>query len=256
MPRAISTSPAPPASTTPALRRTSSSSGVRARASSPRARTARRSSGGGRRRCSFRSLSSAISRMTVSIVPSTGRFTARYAVSLASRKARLRSDELDALVLTEHLDEATDDLREDDARVPTRAHQRRTGHVLRDCLAVRRPSTRPAPRRSSEASGRGWCPCPRPGPGRRSGRRCDVGAPPGSAVRCARGGGRGRAPSVRPDAFASASRERHDAVALRAGVRPRSARSQPATRRSVRARSSRSRTARAPPREPTTSAES
>ena len=42
----------------------------------------------------MRSLSSAISRMTVSIVPSTGRFTARYAVSLAPRKARLRSEEL------------------------------------------------------------------------------------------------------------------------------------------------------------------
>ena len=31
-----------------------------------------------------------------------------------------------ALVPAEHLDEPTDDLREDDARVPTRAHQRRT----------------------------------------------------------------------------------------------------------------------------------
>ena len=49
---------------------------------------------GRRSRCSFRSLSSAISRMTVSIVPSTGRLTARYAVSLAPRNARLRSDEL------------------------------------------------------------------------------------------------------------------------------------------------------------------
>ena len=59
------------------VRRTSSISGVRATASSPAARTARRSSFGDTRRCSFRSLSSAISRMTVSIVPSTGRFTAR-----------------------------------------------------------------------------------------------------------------------------------------------------------------------------------
>ena len=62
--------------------------------SSPAASTARRRSLGGTRRCSFRSLSSAISRMTVSIVPSTGRFTARYAVSLAPRNARPRSAEL------------------------------------------------------------------------------------------------------------------------------------------------------------------
>ena len=87
-PRVISTSPAPPASTTPASRRTSSISGVRASASSPRARTAARNSCGSRRRFSLRSPSSAISRMTVSIVPSTGRFTARYAASLAPRNAR------------------------------------------------------------------------------------------------------------------------------------------------------------------------
>ena len=87
-PRVISTSPAPPASTTPAFRRTSSISGVRASASSPRASTAARSADGEIFRFSFRSASSAISRITVSIVPSTGRFTARYAASLALRNAR------------------------------------------------------------------------------------------------------------------------------------------------------------------------
>ena len=74
--------------------------------------------------------------MTVSIVPSTGRLTARYAVSLAPRNARPSSAGADALVLAEHLDEAADDLREDHAGVAASAHQRRARDVLGDGLAV------------------------------------------------------------------------------------------------------------------------
>ena len=82
MPRTISTSPAAPASTTPASVRIGSIACVAATVSSPRATIAaglpllRRS---------------AIARIAVSIVPSTGFFTARYAASLAERKMRARS---------------------------------------------------------------------------------------------------------------------------------------------------------------------
>ena len=86
MPRTISTRPAAPASTTPASRRTSSSSGVRATQSSPRRTSACSSAAAGRP--GARSASSASSRIAVSIVPSTGLRTARYAASLAPRKAR------------------------------------------------------------------------------------------------------------------------------------------------------------------------
>ena len=86
-PRTISSRPAPPASTTPASRSTSSCSGVRATASSPRRTSLVKSSGLVRPSFSALSPSSAISRMTESIVPSTGWRTARYAASLADRKA-------------------------------------------------------------------------------------------------------------------------------------------------------------------------
>ena len=72
----------------------------------------------------------------MSIVPSTGRFTARYAESLAPRNARASKRRAHALVLAEHLDEAADDLGEDDAGVPASAHQRRARDVLGDRLAV------------------------------------------------------------------------------------------------------------------------
>ncbi len=103
IPRTISTRPAPPASTTPASRRTSSSSGVRESASSPRASTTCRSTFGWSPRCSLRSLSSAISRMTVSIVPSTGaspRGTRRRS-RRGTRGASARA--VDTLVSPEHL---------------------------------------------------------------------------------------------------------------------------------------------------------
>ena len=116
-PRAISTRPAPPASTTPASRRTSSISGVRARASSPRASTAARSSSGASRRFSFfsallghladdgqhRPLDRALDRAV------------RGVARTAERAAEPRGAGL--LGLAEHLDEPADDLGEDDARV-------------------------------------------------------------------------------------------------------------------------------------------
>ena len=69
MPRTISTSPAAPASTTPASVRIGSIACVAATVSSPRATIAARSPP-----CSA---ASAIARIAVSIVPSTGFFTAR-----------------------------------------------------------------------------------------------------------------------------------------------------------------------------------
>ena len=87
-PRMISSNPAPPASTTPASLSTASSSGVRSSDSSPRATIRLRSSTRSSPCTSGDSAASAISRMTVSIVPSTGRRTARYAASLAERNAR------------------------------------------------------------------------------------------------------------------------------------------------------------------------
>ena len=83
MPRTISTSPAAPASTTPASRSTGSISRVCATVASPAATMLARSAS--------RSAASAIARIAVSIVPSTGFFTARYAASLAERNAFARS---------------------------------------------------------------------------------------------------------------------------------------------------------------------
>src|SRR6266511_1591570 len=86
-PRTISSRPAPPASTTPASRRTSSCSGVRARAFSPRRTSAARNAGTSAS-MGRASVSSASSRMTDSIVPSTGSRTARYAASRAPWNVR------------------------------------------------------------------------------------------------------------------------------------------------------------------------
>ena len=98
-------------------RRTSSISGVRASASSPRA------SDGGEELVRLAGGGSPAARpprpsrgSTVSIVPSTGRLTARYAASLAPRNARRRRGVARVLVLAEHVGEAAHDLREDDAR--------------------------------------------------------------------------------------------------------------------------------------------
>ncbi len=77
-PRAISTSPAPPASTTPAFAQDVEQLGCPREGVLPaRENRLRGARSDGCARCSFRSPSSAISRMTVSIVPSTGRLTAR-----------------------------------------------------------------------------------------------------------------------------------------------------------------------------------
>ena len=70
--------------------------------------------------------------MTVSIVPSTGFVTARYAASLAPRKARASVGASSRSAFADDLGEAAQDLREDDAGVPARAHQRGARQLVRE----------------------------------------------------------------------------------------------------------------------------
>ena len=69
--------------------------------------------------------------MTVSIVPSTGFVTALYAASLAPRNARASVGASSSLGLRDDLGEAAQDLGEDHARVPARAHQRGARQLVR-----------------------------------------------------------------------------------------------------------------------------
>ena len=112
-------------------------------------------------------------RIAVSIVPSTGFFTARYAASLAERNA-LR----EIVALGQRLGGAAHDLRQDHARVAARAHQRGARDLLARAPARSSgPSLLRAPRRPRARSASGSCRCRRREPDRRSGRRSAGGAP-------------------------------------------------------------------------------
>ena len=93
-----------------------------ARSTSVAARASRLLDGLGRRRAT-----------TVRIVPSTGRSTAWYAASAApaQRRGRDRRRRRSSSV-AEHVGEAAQDLREDDARVAARAHERTPADRLAD----------------------------------------------------------------------------------------------------------------------------
>ena len=137
-PRTSSRSPAPPASTTPASRRTASCSGVRARASSPRSTSRFEQLD----RCErgiprvLRLLGQlpqhrqdrALHRMEDLPVGGVGR----------GAEGAPNPRGIDQALLREHLHRAAQDLREDHARVPAAAHQRRPRQLLRERGAVRR----------------------------------------------------------------------------------------------------------------------
>ena len=147
-------------------------SGVRARASSPRARTAPQQlelRQPGRARDSA---CSAISRITVTIVPSTAptRLTAAYAESLAARKSANESVARYLAALVERArDEASQDLREDENRnchFPPAAQSDVVDLVPVSRGAWPRECQRPSRPRGA-LSERGWCQCRRPAPDRR-----------------------------------------------------------------------------------------
>ena len=69
----------------------------------------------------------AISRMTVSMVPSTGSLTARYALVAPSASASLKSAVVSSSERAPYVADAAHDLRQDDARVAARAHERPLG---------------------------------------------------------------------------------------------------------------------------------
>ena len=140
MPRAISTSPAPPASTTPAFENVEHAPGVRARASSPRAKTARSSSGGGRPAVL---LPLALLRHLADDgehrpLDRPHALTAAYAVSLAARR-RERERRLDTSRLAERPRRSHATICEKmTPELPSRAHQRRAESRPSRLLAVRR----------------------------------------------------------------------------------------------------------------------
>ena len=130
MPRTISSSPAPPASTTPALRRTSSSSGVRSTASAPRSTTAASSSRGRPVDVRLRLLGHLADNREHRPFDRLRHCAVRGVAGPAERSRQRRRVEL--LGLGDDLGEAAQDLREDDARVAAGAHQRCARQFVRE----------------------------------------------------------------------------------------------------------------------------
>jgi len=75
-----------------------------------------------------------MARIAVSIVPSTGFFTARY--GCVARRAECLCE---VVALRQRVGCAADDLREDHPRVAARAHQRGPRHLVREARTVVRP---------------------------------------------------------------------------------------------------------------------
>ena len=124
--------PCPPASTTPASRRTGSISGVWATAwRAAAAASSSRSTSVVAPLSRAPSAASAAQRTTVRIVPSTGRITAWYAASAAVRSAVVDLGRGRRAPRPERVGEAPEDLAEDHARVAPGAHER----PVRDRLA-------------------------------------------------------------------------------------------------------------------------
>ena len=115
--------PRPPASTTPAAASAGSRSGVRRSDAAAAVRAVRTTSA---RSPSSAATASAHSRATVSRVPSTGRATAAYASSAARPRPR-RTPAAEPSTSSTSARPAQQ-LRQDDAGVAARAHQRAVGH--------------------------------------------------------------------------------------------------------------------------------
>ena len=137
-PRMISSSPAPPASTTPASLSTDSRSGVPARASSPRATTRLQE-------LDLREAADVGLLRLVRHLADDGQHRpldrpAHGTVGGVARRAEGARDARGRRPLRagEHLGEAADDLAEDDAGVATGSHQRSTRELLGDRLGAHR----------------------------------------------------------------------------------------------------------------------